>query len=711
MKKILCVLLSSILILSVVPCITAAAESDENTPTIQTEDGSSVSSSPDYTEQTETTIEQSATESTEQSVTESTEVSTETTEPATVPSTTESTEPTTESEQPTTESTEPTTESTEPTTESTEPTTESTEPTTEPKTQIKLKKSSDNIYVGGTVKISATVKNGKGKTAYKSLNKSIAKVSSKGTVTGLKKGTATITVRNNGVSVKFKVTVKNPKLSTKSVTVVKGETVKVKITGKVSSIKNKYKSTKCATITTKSKKAKTISVKGKKVTKNTTVKIRVNGVWLSLKVKVIAHEKLKFWIEAKVKKISLNLDELKLSKDISGLYSIETNSYNLYKKKKITEKQHIKYLEGTVFSYSPKYTFSKKGIVKLNGSIITPAKVGKTNLTIKYGKASSTIPIEVTKLTELTYNGKKSKGCYSYKEVYNVLKDSFYNYIIKGEEPKYYSATCFFRVKRSSDLEDKMYEYAEKEFDNGQNFLHFLGEWIPAQSYTLEDDEGNETYEFLDFEVKKSELKRYKKIYDTANHILNDIHIYDFKSNYQKLIVLSTWINENCVYDSDFCATGSGVYIPEEYIIVYRTGVCENYANATTYFCYLLNISCDYVFNRGIHAWNIVKIDNKWYHLDILWNLLFLGNNDIIKHEYHENYQFDNFNVTTESNSLNNEEDKKTYTTLNTKFYTTSNGIYTYEIIYTKEFFDKVFGWNGIEKIDINILNKIYHSE
>ena len=656
MKKILCVLLSSILILSVVPCITAAAESDENTPTIQTEDGSSVSSSPDYTEQTETTIEQSATESTEptteQSVTESTEVSTETTGPATIPSTTESTEPTTESTEPTTESTEPTTESTEPTTESTEPTTESTEPTTEstepttePKTQIKLKKSSDNIYVGGTVKISATVKNGKGKTAYKSLNKSIAKVSSKGTVTGLKKGTATITVRNNGVSVKFKVTVKNPKLSTKSVTVVKGETVKVKITGKVSSIKNKYKSTKCATITTKSKKAKTISVKGKKVTKNTTVKIRVNGVWLSLKVKVIAHEKLKFWLEPVKKKFSLNIDDLKMWIDTFRLYFIGSNAYDLWQKGKITEKKAMEYYD-KINSYIPKFSFSKKGIVKIGGKrndVLTPLKVGETKLTVTIKKKSITIPIEVTKLKETTYKGKRTKVCYTPREAYEVLKDSFYNYILKGNKPKYYYMACFFETENTK-LQKKFDKYIEAEFDNGENF-----NYVTCDMYGLES-ETTDTKWYPNVEVNiyllslpKELLDIYGEIYNEAQKIFKEINIDSYKEDYEKIRVLREEFFQKkvryggCIHPD---VKYSNCFSSEYSIIINHSGSCGQYQKATLYFCTLLKIPCRGYYIQN-HGYNIVKIQGKWYFIDNLNYPGLWGNLDCPDPEFYQHTSYD----------------------------------------------------------------------
>lgn len=121
--------------------------------------------------------------------------------------------------------------------------------------------------------------------SWVSNKKSVAAVKN-GKIYALKKGKATITAKlSDGMKLTGKVTVKtNPKLSKSSVTVKKGKTVSVKITGKVKEIKNVYTNTKTAKITS-SKSATTLKVKGlKKGT--TTLKVKVNGYSLSLKVKV-----------------------------------------------------------------------------------------------------------------------------------------------------------------------------------------------------------------------------------------------------------------------------------------------------------------------------------------------------------------------------------------------------------------------------------------
>ena len=72
---------------------------------------------------------------------------------------------------------------------------------------LTLSKTSASVKVGKTTKITAKA-TPSGKITYKSSNKKIATVSSNGTVKGIKKGTAKITVTCNGVSKTFKVTVK-----------------------------------------------------------------------------------------------------------------------------------------------------------------------------------------------------------------------------------------------------------------------------------------------------------------------------------------------------------------------------------------------------------------------------------------------------------------------------------------------------------------------
>lgn len=109
-------------------------------------------------------------------------------------------------------------------------------------TSVKLNKKSASVYTGKTVKLSATVlpKNADNKAVtWKSSNSKVAKVTQKGVVTGVKKGTATITVTTKDgkkkatckVTVKQTVKVTKVSLDRSSARIAKGE--KLTLTAKV----------------------------------------------------------------------------------------------------------------------------------------------------------------------------------------------------------------------------------------------------------------------------------------------------------------------------------------------------------------------------------------------------------------------------------------------------------------------------------------------
>lgn len=135
--------------------------------------------------------------------------------------------------------------------------------------------------------LALTVYNTKGyKVTFSSSNKKIAKVSSKGLVTTLRKGFAKITAKVHGYKCYFTLkVVTNPTLRKTYVRIKKGRTLKVYISDKAPGTKLKFKNKKKARIISSNTKSY-IKVKAKKRGK-TTLKVRVNGKWLSLKVKII----------------------------------------------------------------------------------------------------------------------------------------------------------------------------------------------------------------------------------------------------------------------------------------------------------------------------------------------------------------------------------------------------------------------------------------
>ncbi|MGN1131968.1 MAG: Ig domain-containing protein, partial [Ruminococcus sp.] len=147
------------------------------------------------------------------------------------------------------------------------------------RTTVSLTSYKKALYVKGSQVIKVTVKNGKGKTVFKSSNTKVAKVYSNGRVVALKNGSTKITVTNNGVSKSFVLTVRNPKLNATSKTLKVKKTFTLKITGKIGTAKFISSNKKVATVNSKGK----ITAKKKG---NAVITVKVNGITLKCKIKV-----------------------------------------------------------------------------------------------------------------------------------------------------------------------------------------------------------------------------------------------------------------------------------------------------------------------------------------------------------------------------------------------------------------------------------------
>lgn len=56
-------------------------------------------------------------------------------------------------------------------------------------------------------------------------------------------------------------------------------------------------------------------------------------------------------------------------------------------------------------------------------------------------------------------------------------------------------------------------------------------------------------------------------------------------------------------------------------VLVKNTGVCQEYATAFKLLLNRLGMECIVVSSEGMnHAWNIVKIDGDYYHVDVTWD-------------------------------------------------------------------------------------------
>ncbi len=112
------------------------------------------------------------------------------------------------------------------------------------------------------------------------------------------------------------------------------------------------------------------------------------------------------------------------------------------------------------------------------------------------------------------------------------------------------------------------------------------------------------------------------------------------KTEYEREISLHDMFIRNILYDEKM-AGNEELMVKNNTIVgplLYKNAVCEGIAKATKFLLNQLDILCIVV--EGVskktgedHAWNIVKIDGKPYHLDVTWNIG-LSDQGFIAHDY-----------------------------------------------------------------------------
>ncbi len=91
-------------------------------------------------------------------------------------------------------------------------------------------------------------------------------------------------------------------------------------------------------------------------------------------------------------------------------------------------------------------------------------------------------------------------------------------------------------------------------------------------------------------------------------------HIHGKMSDFDKIMTIHDYMTLNYEYDQSLKNHSIT-------IMTTKTGVCESYARAFYHVMKKLGINCGYVTSVPMkHAWNIIELDGKWYHIDLTWD-------------------------------------------------------------------------------------------
>ena len=205
-----------------------------------------------------------------------------------------------------------------------------------------------------------------------------------------------------------------------------------------------------------------------------------------------------------------------------------------------------------------------------------------------------------------------------------------------------------------SNLVHQLFQKAIKHTGNGKegDYLkwHCQG-WTVKASISGNSNEGYGLNIFYDVSYLSS-LEQEEKVDEEVSNLLKSLDLSN-KTDYQKVKAIYDYICSNVTYDHDNLNDESYSLKYTAYAaLVNKTAVCQGYASLFYRLALDAGVDTRVISGEagGPHAWNIVKLNGKYYNLDSTWDAgrstyaYFLKNtNDFDDHVRDNDYQSNEF--------------------------------------------------------------------
>jgi hypothetical protein len=165
--------------------------------------------------------------------------------------------------------------------------------------------------------------------------------------------------------------------------------------------------------------------------------------------------------------------------------------------------------------------------------------------------------------------------------------------------------------------------------------------WMPVSYYiTMKDGTVAVSFKRNDAEdgygFTKSEIENNKEeVEDVIDRIVSKA--LKAENDFEKEVIIHDMLCKTVKYDSEFESNVGSIYSIYG-ALINGHAVCEGYARAFKLLCQTAGLECILITgdSKGVgHLWNMVKLEDKWYHVDVTW--------DDLREEPHHTY----LNLTT----------------------------------------------------------------
>ena len=239
---------------------------------------------------------------------------------------------------------------------------------------------------------------------------------------------------------------------------------------------------------------------------------------------------------------------------------------------------------------------------------------------------------------------------HNYDEYYEAVRTGIANYesVIKVKVKNY-----------SNNIEDIdiVNEVLENNPEYIGNFKSYKSNYV-EKSYYKEF-----TIEFNYLISKEVLLDRENQVNEKVKEIISNI-ITPEMSDVEKELAIHDFVINNCKYDERYFTDNLPIESYSAYgTLILGNSVCQGYAVAMDKLLNAVGIESKIVVGEALnaddntyisHAWNIVKLDNEFYHVDATWD-------DPIMEDGSERLRYSYFNLTDSQIEINHKWNKDNY--------------------------------------------------
>lgn len=212
---------------------------------------------------------------------------------------------------------------------------------------------------------------------------------------------------------------------------------------------------------------------------------------------------------------------------------------------------------------------------------------------------------------------------------------------------------------------------------------------------TLDTKIGNYSYYVINFkyDFEQTTLTTMKKAVEQKACEIISSNVAKDMPPYRKVFVIHNYIINNCRYADNYNESNDMSVYTAYGALINGSAVCDGYAYAAQLLlnlCNVENIKVSGTSKGEGHAWNLVKLDNEYYHLDLTWD-------DPVSSDGLDYLEYNYYNLTDEEIGADHSWERGNYPQAKGEFYSykkTAELIRNDKTKYTEGYtsFESVFG-------------------